>query len=391
MPSASTEFSFTERTSLKARTSSRRRSPLARSRNRFEVSLASATGPVAALSCAARASFFFACCCRLFVEELPAHRIARHRHVALGADDLEEMRAPDARAEHLGAAVQIRSPDAPEALVEARRVEAADLLPVLVEALAPGVERQRVVAAQVLDVDHLEPGLLHFQDHVGEARDPAAGEDVLADEVVGLEVADVADEMDQAEAAGLQRARVRADEIGEAVPPGVLEAADRHHLVELAVDAAEAAFDGERVLQALEFDLAARRLALRAGGVVAGHLDAPAFLRVLQEAAEAAADVDHVVAGLEQHLLRHVLELVALRLLERARAVLPVGAGIEHQRIVEPEAVELRSERVVELGVVLGAHPARVGMQELVQAVYAAPQSVLYVGVPFHAHLERLL
>src|SRR5882672_3263116 len=251
MPSASTKFSFTERTSLKARTSRRRRSPTARSRNRFEVSLASATGPAVgrascgppapALSCAARASFFFACCCKLVVEELPAHRIARHRHVALGEDDLEEMRASDARAEHLGAAVEVGAPDAPEALVEAHRVEGADLLPALVEALAPGVEGQRVVAAQVLDVDHLEAGLLHLQDHVGEARNPAAGEDVLADEVVGLEVADMADEVDQAEAAGLERARVRADQVGEAVAPGVLEAADRDHLVELAVHAAEVA------------------------------------------------------------------------------------------------------------------------------------------------------
>src|SRR5678816_2844597 len=115
MPSASTQpeppVSPNWMTWLKARTSRRRRSPAARSRKRLDVSLASATGPPAALSCAARASFFFACCCKLVVEELPAHGIARHRHVALGEDDLEEVRAPDARAEHLGAAVQIRSPD----------------------------------------------------------------------------------------------------------------------------------------------------------------------------------------------------------------------------------------------------------------------------------------
>src|SRR5437773_9694506 len=129
MPSASTEFSFMERISLNARTSSLRRAPAARSRNRFDVSLASPTGPPGCLSCAARASFFFACCCKLVVEELPAHRIAGLCDVALGEHDLEEVRAPDARAEHLGAAVQICSPDAPEALVEAPRIERADLLP----------------------------------------------------------------------------------------------------------------------------------------------------------------------------------------------------------------------------------------------------------------------
>src|SRR4029079_2974555 len=133
-------------------------------------------------------------------------------------------------AEHLGAAVEVDAPDAPEALVEALGVEGADLLPVAVEALAPCIERERVMAAQVLDVEHLEPRLLHLDDHVREARDPAAGEDVLADEVVGVEVADVADEVDQAEAARLERARVRADQVGERVAPGVLEAADGDHL-----------------------------------------------------------------------------------------------------------------------------------------------------------------
>src|SRR5262245_28382988 len=190
MPSASTQPSPKPMTSLNARTSSRRRSPAARSRKRLDVSLASATGPVAALSCAARASFFFACCCKLVVEELPAHRIAGSGHVPLGEHDLEEMRAADARAEHLGAAVQIGAPDAAEALVEARGVEGADLLPARVEALPPGVERERVVAPQVLDVQHFQPRLLHLDDHVGEARDPAAGKDVLADEVVGLEMPD---------------------------------------------------------------------------------------------------------------------------------------------------------------------------------------------------------
>src|SRR5262245_17799567 len=235
MPSASTDPSPKPMTSLNARTSRRRRSPEARSRKRLDVSLASATVPVDALSCAASASLFFACGCKLVVEELAAHRVAGHAHVALREHDLEEVRAADARAEHLGAAVQVGPPDAPEALVEARRVEGADLFPARVEALAPGVEGERIVPAQVLDVDHLQPRLLHLDDRVGEARDPAAREDVLADEIVGLVAADVTDEVDQPEAARLERARVRADEIREAVAPGVLEAADRHHLVVLAV------------------------------------------------------------------------------------------------------------------------------------------------------------
>src|SRR5690348_3503051 len=177
MPSVSTKSSSMQSTSLNARTSSRRRATFSRSRKRFEVSLASPIGPAPALSCAARASFFLLCrLSGLFVEEAPAHRVRRLGDVALGEHDLEEMRVAGRRAEHLGAAVQVGAPDAAEALVEALRVERLDALPVLVEALAPDIERQRIVATQVLDVEHLEARLFHLDHDVGEARDPAARE-----------------------------------------------------------------------------------------------------------------------------------------------------------------------------------------------------------------------
>src|SRR6266850_5664819 len=222
MPSVSTEpaAASTRSTWLKARTSSRRRATLLRSRNRFDVSLASPTGPCPSLSRAARASFFLECCCcglRLFVEEAPAHGVVLHRDVALREHDLEKMREPPGRAEHLSAAVEVHAPDAAEAFVESLGIERADLLPVAVEALRPDIQRQRVVPAQVLDVEDLEPGLLHLDDHVGEARDPATGKDVLADEVVGLVVADVADEVDQAEPARLERARMRLDQVDQPI------------------------------------------------------------------------------------------------------------------------------------------------------------------------------
>src|SRR3982751_1333276 len=140
---------------LKWRTSSRRRGEASRSRKRFDVSFCRPTVPSPALSCAARASFFLLCRLLAFglVEEAPRHRIARHAHVALGERHLEEVRAPARAAEHLGAAIQVDAPDAPEALVESLRIDGADLVPVAVEALAPGVERERVVPAQVLHVE----------------------------------------------------------------------------------------------------------------------------------------------------------------------------------------------------------------------------------------------
>src|SRR5436190_3007721 len=155
MPSASTEppAASTASTWLNARTSSRRRGAVLRSRNRFEVSFASPTGPAAppsgALSRAARASFFSECCVRgllvKFVEVLARQRVARHRDVALGEHHLEQVRAARRRAEHLGAAVEIYAPDAAEALVEPLRVQGADLVPVAIEALAPDIQRERVV------------------------------------------------------------------------------------------------------------------------------------------------------------------------------------------------------------------------------------------------------
>src|SRR5689334_18035737 len=139
MPSASTAPLETPSTSLKARTSRRRRGAASRSRNRFEVSFASPIGPAAALSCAARASFFCECALSglLFklVEEVARHGVARPGDVALGEDNLEEVRAALGRAEHLGAAIEVDAPDAPEALVEAARVEGANRVPMLVETL----------------------------------------------------------------------------------------------------------------------------------------------------------------------------------------------------------------------------------------------------------------
>src|SRR5919204_3456690 len=366
MPSASTQpaAASTASTWLNARTSSRRRGADSRSRNRFEVSFASPTGPASpaacALSRAARASFFSECCVRgllvKFVEVLARQRVARHRDVALGKHHLEEVRAAGARAEHLRAAVEVHAPDAPEALVEALRVQGADPVPVAVEALGPDIQREGVMAPQVLDVEHFQARVLHLDDHVGEARDPATGKDVLADEVVGLEVPHVADEVDEAEPAGLERARMSADEIDEAVAARMLEAADRYHLVVLAVHGAEIGFQRHGVFQPALRDLPARVLDLRAGGVVASDLHAEALFGIEEEPAEAAADVCHLVAGLESHLAAHVVEFVALGFLERARALLPVRAGVKHQRIVEPVAVKLRAEGVVELGVALGPH-----------------------------------
>src|SRR5437588_4660497 len=290
MPSASTWPSLIRRTSLKWRTSSRRRAAPARSRNRFEVSFASPTWPLPCLSRAAKASFFAVC--RLFVEESPAHRIARLRDVALPEHDLEQVRVAPGRAKHLGAAVQVDAPHAAEALVEALRIELANALPVAVEALAPRVERERVVAAQVLDVQQLEAGALHLDDGLGKARDPAAREDVLADEKFGLEMPDVTDEMQHAKTAGLQKLRMRPHHLGELVAPGMLERADRDHLVVLAARIAEIAQHLQGAGEPPAVDLAAPHVGLRGSGIDAGDSHPEALMGAEHGAAVAGADVD---------------------------------------------------------------------------------------------------
>src|SRR2546426_8828984 len=105
------------------------------------------------------------------------------------------MRAAGPGAEHLRARPQVRAPDAAEPLVEAHRIERLDLLPARVEALRPRIERVRVVAAQVLDVDHLQARALHRFDRLGGAGDPAPGEDIFSAEEIGLVATEVADEV----------------------------------------------------------------------------------------------------------------------------------------------------------------------------------------------------
>src|SRR5882762_8677453 len=182
MPSADTRerAASTSTTWLKPERSTRGRACCSRSRNRFDVLFASPIppGPPAASSARSRASLLS----WLFtgVEEGAAHRIVL-ADVALAHHDLEEVRLAVGGAEHLGARPQVGAPDASEPLVELAGVELAHLLPVAVEAPRPVVERERVVAPQVLDVHDLQAAALAPVYRLGETGDPAAGEDVLAD------------------------------------------------------------------------------------------------------------------------------------------------------------------------------------------------------------------
>ena len=261
-----------------------------------------------------------------------------------------------------------------------------------VEALGPGVERERVVAAQVLDVEHLEAAALHRR------RSPRArlgiqppGKHVLADEELGVAHADVADEVDHAQAAGLERVGVRADHLAAAgrgrraracrstaacrTGPGISR---KSHSTTSSGRARP-----RRAISARELgDLLGRR-------VDAGAERAVVLQRVEQEAAAAAADVDEGLARREPHLAAHVVHLVALRLLERRRAFRPVRAGVHHRRDVEPQPVELCAEPVVEARIGARLRDRAVGKAPLVPRLRSATSgSGLAVEPGVHAGAE---
>ena len=135
----------------------------------------------------------------LLVQEVAAHRVARAvtlplenttwKRCARRASGTSRRSRRDTRARCAGSARRSASGRARGSCPSSGR------------SARPHVQRERVVAAQVLDVEHFQARLLHLDDHVGEARDPAAGEHVLADEEIGVEAPDVADEVDEPDAA----------------------------------------------------------------------------------------------------------------------------------------------------------------------------------------------
>src|SRR5215470_15834711 len=327
MPSASTMPAAVSsfRTRLKCLRLMRGGGRSALSRKRFEVSFARPTRAAPPPeSSDLRAAIFSACVTNgsvrpaetPLIQERPAHRIVR-ADVALAHQHLEQMRVAVLGAEHFRAGPKVRAPGATEALVESLRVERVDFFPVRIEALGPGIERERVMSAEVLDVDHFEARLLHCLDRLGEARDPPAREDVLADVELRLEAADMTDEMDHAERAGLHDVGVRLDNRRQRIAAGVLERADREQLVVLARYLAEVAFDElDLVLEAALRDVGAQLAHLLGGVVDPGAERAVALVGMVEQPAPAATHVDEGLAARELHLAAHVIHLRDLRFLD---------------------------------------------------------------------------
>ena len=189
-----------------------------------------------------------------------------------------------------------------------------------VEALRPGVQGQGVVAAQVLDVDHFQAEALHLDHRVGQAGNPAAGKHVLADEQLGVAAADMADEMQQAQPAGLEEIGMRLDHLGQLVAPGVLEHADGDHLVVLRIHVAKVGFAHAQLLaQAAPADFGVAATAPARCVVLMPVPSAP----VVSQARNMKPPKPQPMStkrspAREPDLAAHMVDLVALRLLQAA-------------------------------------------------------------------------
>lgn len=205
---------------------------------------------------------------------------------------------------------------------------------------------------------------------------------MLANIEPGIEAADVTDKVNHAQRPRLHRVGMPLDDRGQVVAPGVLERADRQQLVVLARNLAEITFDNrDAVLQPSGRHLGAQLRDLFGRGVDAGAARPVMLQRMEQQPAPAAADVDKALTGLEPDLAADVIHLVELRLFERARPFLPVGAGVHHADAVEPRLVERLAEAVVKARVGLGLSDRRVRIAELVPAVAQRDHAVRVVAV----------
>ena len=218
------------------------------------------------------------------------------------------------------------------------------------------LERVRVVRPDLLEPDHHQAGgAAHRRLQRLERRQQRAGEDVALDPVLLAPVALEAlvghpDHLDRGEPAGGEQPVAGGEEGWVLRVADRLEHLDRGDLRELSLERAvvlEADLDA--VGEAGRRDALAGELELLLGERDAGDPRPVLAGRHQREAAPAAADLEHVVAGAQAQLVADRAQLPLLCLLERV-ALLPERAGVGH-RLVEEEPVEVVAEVVVVLDV----------------------------------------
>ena len=209
--------------------------------------------------------------------------------------------------------------------------------------------------AQILDVGDREAVSLEERQHLGERGDVGAGKDRALDPRVHAPGARVADEVKQAAAVRPEALLDQLAERGVVARPDVLEHADGDEGVEASSRVAVVVLPK---LYAAPHAPAQRRQAREAdllrGQVVRLHLDAVVLRHVERQRTPAAARLEHALARPQPQLAADVIELRALRLLEREARILEVRAGVD-EVCVEPARVEIVAEVVVVVDVVARA------------------------------------
>ncbi len=250
---------------------------------------------------------------------------------------------------------KIKGPQPPEALVEA---EGRDLVPRALEPGRPLRQGFRVALAKAGDIAPAQPGAHSLLPKARFAGQHAAGKDVFAHEV-GAAAVDVeqvvadGDDLQPRPAIG-RKHFAHLVEIGRPISlADRLEHLDRGDAVEPAGDVAIVHQLDVRLLgQALVEQALARKVVLGGGYGHAGDLGADVAGGELGEAAPAAADFEHALAGSEVQAPRQGPVLVILRLGEGLSGLLEPGRGIGHARI-EPAGVKRIAQVVVRQNVAL--------------------------------------
>ena len=188
--------------------------------------------------------------------------------------------------------------------------------------------------------------------------------------------AHVADRVQQHDAVLAQQIVHLGEELRVVVDADVLEHADRYDAVELLPYLAVVAqLEAYPVGQPRLARPLVRQLVLLLGQRDAGDIDLLEACEIERELAPAAADVEHLEAGLEVELGGDQAQLVLLGLLQRFGVVEEVGAGILHP-LVEEELVEVVAEVVVVRHVLLRLAD-RVRLLEALEAARDAAQHLL--------------
>lgn len=196
----------------------------------------------------------------------------------------------------------------------------------------PMPEGQRIVAAQGLDIFDLEPRALHAERDIADAIEFAIGKHITIDErcldrpiPAFFVVGDAVIEEQAARAQHPLHAREVGRQIGQA---HMLDHADACHLVvdDIAEIAVVAQLDTHQIFEPFGSDARTHIVQLRLAERDAVRPHAVMARRPADQGAPAAANVEQALAGTQLQLAANVFELVDLRLIERVRFGLEIGA-----------------------------------------------------------------